>query len=458
MKERPIRIAIVGADETARSLLEILHNHPSIHINGIADDDIDAPAMAHARASGLSTETDLRVLLKQKSDLVVDLSNRLSPAQKRGRTVIGGAAAHLIRTLIGEKLRSQNKSEKLLTAYRSIYNLSLELSSKNYIHGCYSTVIKYATDLTETPAGSLAMFDEQHGEMVLVASKGFSKGFANTYRWKVRQGGLTAHILNQKGALIVEDLRKYTQFDNPIFRAEKIRSLAAITLYAEEKIVGILYVNDFKARSFSTLEVSILQLIATITATLIERMKIMEVTQLIAITDELTGLFNHRHFMQRLSVEMARAGRYKHKVAIVMLDIDHFKRYNDTYGHLHGNEILKYLGKVIRGSLREADIPARYGGEEFAIIMPETAVAEGKVIAERLRQAVHDTPFSSDALGAERIAISLGVAVFPDDAATTHALIDAADKALYRAKAAGRNRVCLASDSQRQQKNQYLCE
>ena len=456
MKNSPIRIAIVGADEVAQSLLEIIHNHPSVHAVGIVDADPDAPAMAHARAIGLQTETDLRVLLKQKSDLVIDLANRLSPAQKQGRTVIGGAATHLIRTLIGEKLRSQSKSEKLLTAYRSIYNLSLELSSPNYIPRLYSAVIRYATDLTETPAGSLAMFDEQQGEMVLVASRGFSKGFAHTYRWKVRKGGLTAHILNQKGALIIEDLTKYPQFDNPIFLAEKIRALAAIPLAAEGKIVGILYVNDFKRRSFSTLETSVLQLIATIAATLIERAKIMEVTQLIAITDELTGLFNHRHFLQRLSVEIARAGRYHHEVALAMLDVDHFKHYNDTHGHLQGNEILKWLGKVIRSSLREADIPARYGGEEFAIIMPETTAADAKVIAERLRRAVEETPFQNDALGEKRITVSIGVAVFPD-APTTHALIDASDKALYMAKATGRNRICLASDRHHQKKNQYLC-
>lgn len=169
-------------------------------------------------------------------------------------------------------------------------------------------------------------------------------------------------------------------------------------------------------------------------------------TRLMAITDELTGLYNHRHLLRQLSAELSRTRRYGRPLTLAMIDIDHFKQYNDTHGHLIGNEILRTLGDLIRKNIREIDIPARYGGEEFLIIMPETNRVKGRLIAERLRKAIEEYPFKK--IGrppGEAVTISIGIASYPQNALSTHDLIETADRALYHAKAAGRNRVSISA-------------
>ncbi len=453
------RVAIIGADRASCTLLEMIHNDPVISVRGIVDPDVTAPGIVLAKTLGIPTATDGAAFLKKSKkrlDIIVDLSKSVEMSRivqdyrNDEVAVLSGRSAGLIRALVGGRGRGKNQedSDKLLAAYQSVYKLSVELSSSNYIPTLYATVIDYAADLTDMPAASLAIFEEQKGEMTMVASKGFSKGFEQTYRWQVRQGGLTAHILNQNGPFVIDDFKQYPQFDNPIFLAEKIRAMAAVPLSADGRLIGILYVNDFKARAFSKLSTSILKLIATITAALIQKAKIMEMTQLIAITDELTGLYNHRHFVSRLSSEIARAARYRHPLTLAMLDIDHFKSYNDRYGHLEGNRVLQWFGKIIKTHLREADIPARYGGEEFSIIMPETSMQEGKALAERLRKTVEETLFNTlDVSPARKITVSIGIAAFPGDATLLHGLVESADRALYRAKEMGRNKVCLASEN-----------
>jgi diguanylate cyclase (GGDEF)-like protein len=158
--------------------------------------------------------------------------------------------------------------------------------------------------------------------------------------------------------------------------------------------------------------------------------------------DPLTGLSNHREFFRLLREETQRSQRYRHPLSLLMIDLDYFKRVNDTYGHPAGDRVLCAVAGIIRRELRQVDHVARYGGEEFAVILPETAVSEALAIASRIRQAVAARPLAiSEGEGVE-LTISIGLAVFPDDAAAEEGLVEQADQALYAAKAAGRNRVC----------------
>ena len=449
-----MRIAIVGAGKGGTSLLEILSEDPTIKITGVADRKKTAPGIRLASALGIATTTDFKTLLNKKNDIIINVTGSprvetvLQGSKRDGTEIISGQSAKLAWTLIYERQKSQRETEQLLSEYLSLYDLSLKLSANENIAKLYATVIDYATDLTRTPAGSLAMFDEEHGEMVLVASKGFSKYFSQVRRWKVRKGGLTTHILNQRGVTVIEKLKKSPKFNTPILSEEKVEAVAAIPLWNEGKILGILYVNDFQTRSFSEKEISLLSLISTIAATAIGKAKVLEMTRLMAITDELTGLFNHRHLLQQLSSELSRTQRYGRALTVAMLDIDHFKLYNDTHGHLMGNEVLRNLGDIIRRNIRETDIPARYGGEEFSIIMPETSRTKGKLIAERLRKAIAGHPFkNAKQQPGGAMSVSIGLASYPENAATPHDLIEAADRALYRAKSTGRNRVCVSTKS-----------
>jgi diguanylate cyclase (GGDEF)-like protein len=162
-----------------------------------------------------------------------------------------------------------------------------------------------------------------------------------------------------------------------------------------------------------------------------------------AIRDGLTSLYNHRYFQEILAVEFVRARRYKRSVSLIFVDVDYFKKYNDTHGHPEGDRALVTLGGIFTNSLRASDTVARYGGEEFVLILPETTKESALHIAENLRKAVFDHPFpggETQPLG--RVTISLGVATFPEDGTDGSSIIERADKGLYEAKKNGRNRVC----------------
>jgi diguanylate cyclase (GGDEF)-like protein len=157
-----------------------------------------------------------------------------------------------------------------------------------------------------------------------------------------------------------------------------------------------------------------------------------------ARTDELTNLPNFRAFRERIDLEIDRAGRYPEHFGILILDLDRFKKYNDSYGHLAGNDALQRVARVIREAVRTVDFPARYGGEEFAVIVPQIDGAALAAIAERIRAGVEVMPAP---LGGAQVTISIGAAIYPDDGTAADALFRAADERLYAAKDAGRNRV-----------------
>lgn len=165
-----------------------------------------------------------------------------------------------------------------------------------------------------------------------------------------------------------------------------------------------------------------------------------------ATTDGLTGLHNHRAFMEKLTEEIERTRRYSKEVSLLMMDIDHFKSFNDIYGHQAGDYVLKVVSDLIRKNIRNTDYGARYGGEEFAIILPETPAGPALLVAERLRESISNHEFALTSGETASVTVSLGYATCPEDSESVDMLIKRADQGLYFAKENGRNRVCSFSD------------
>jgi diguanylate cyclase (GGDEF)-like protein len=178
-------------------------------------------------------------------------------------------------------------------------------------------------------------------------------------------------------------------------------------------------------------------------AVALENARLHRLVERQAVTDGLTELANRRQFEQALAGEISRAERFGGMLALILADLDDFKQVNDRYGHQAGDEVLRRFAAVLRETVRDVDLPARYGGEEFAVLLPQTDLAGAERLAERLRQSVAERPMTKRPGALVAVTASFGVAAFPE-AATPAALFAAADEALYRAKAAGKNRVVCA--------------
>ena len=161
-----------------------------------------------------------------------------------------------------------------------------------------------------------------------------------------------------------------------------------------------------------------------------------------SLTDKLTGLYNYGCFTKRITEEISRAGRYGRSVGLIMIDIDYFKKYNDTYGHQKGNQVLAKIASLLRENVRQSDVVFRYGGEEFVIILPETK-EETPETAERLRQTIEKEEFSGKGGEKLHLTISVGVSYYPWSTSIPYGLVEQSDRALYKAKETGRNKVCV---------------
>ena len=237
---------------------------------------------------------------------------------------------------------------------------------------------------------------------------------------------------------------------------------ACLPLASVEGLLGMLYVGCPEPNGLTAETVQRLEQIAAYAAFPLQRVLLQHEFHTLAYSDPMTGLDNFRQFEETLADELARAERYGRPLSLILLDIDHFKSFNDTLGHPAGDALLGQLGVVLRNCLRNVDRPARYGGEEFVVICPETGAREVGLIAERIRRSVAETAFAlleknpgdknpgdaDSGKGTTHVTVSLGCATFPADARTARDLVKKADLALYDAKAAGRNTVCAYEGSQ----------
>jgi diguanylate cyclase (GGDEF)-like protein len=221
-----------------------------------------------------------------------------------------------------------------------------------------------------------------------------------------------------------------------------MRSCICVPLVAHSTTVGLLMVGSAQADLYQEKDAALVQSFAGHVALALDNARLYREMRHSAHTDGLTGLFNRRYLHQELERELARSRRYGNPLSLIICDLDNFKKYNDQYGHLAGDDLLRELGELMKSYIRKSDTAYRYGGEEFAVILPHTDQPSAIILSERLREAISNKNFLiREKLQIGHITISIGIASCPDDAIEVDSLINAADMALYEAKKT-KNRVC----------------
>lgn len=340
-----------------------------------------------------------------------------------------------------ENARLYAEAQRHAGQLRALHEAGRTLASDLRLESILRTLIETAQGLTDAHYGALAVLGAE-GNLAHFYTVGLAEAERERIGEPPRGRGLLGVILSAGVPTRVDDLTRDPRAAGFPLHHPVMKSLLGVPVAARGKVIGGLYLTD-KANDqpFTQEDEDLVGRLAADAAITIENARLFENVQRMATTDSLTGLHNRHHFFQLAEHEFQRARRYGRPLSVIMLDIDHFKRVNDTYGHAVGDQVLQAVAGRCRETLRDVDHMGRYGGEEFVVLLPESDVEGAHNAAERLRRCVAESPIETGR-GPVAVTISLGAAAITEDCPDLAALLDRADAAMYAAKQAGRNRVC----------------
>jgi diguanylate cyclase (GGDEF)-like protein len=302
--------------------------------------------------------------------------------------------------------------------------------------------MRLAGELCGAHASSVRLIEPADDRLHLAAHVGLGERYVARGPVRLGESVCGAAALAREAIHVASAATDPRLASSGLAHAEGIVSLLCLPLVMRGRCIGVITFYHRAPREYADDEMQFLAAFAGTVSIAIDNARLYAEQARLAVTDGLTALFNHRHFQEALAGEIARARRYGHPVSLVMVDIDHFKCFNDGNGHQAGDALLRELAASLRRAARENDLVARYGGEEFVFLLPETSKSEAFALAGRVCSAVARRAWDgAGALPGGRLTVSLGVASFPEDAASQAELVQRADQALYLAKNEGRNQV-----------------
>ncbi|MFI5175829.1 MAG: diguanylate cyclase domain-containing protein [Terriglobia bacterium] len=340
---------------------------------------------------------------------------------------------------INQTARAHRQSNELLTTF---FRIISKMSSTLNVDEVSALLLKESKALLNYDTAAVALLSEDRNSYSLVSAEGIEfdrdlriPGEVKTWtRWS---------ITSAEDALLLSDFERRTG-QMPIYMPNEpplaVGSLLAIPLGPPSQRLGAFVLTHSQAGQFGNDVQQLLRLLCQHVAVIVENAINHRQMETLAATDELTHLPNHRHFQERIEEEVSRSRRNKKPLSLLMVDLDEFKKMNDTHGHPFGDAVLGQLASILEHCLRREDFAARYGGEEFAVILPDTGREGARQTAERFRAEVSRTVFTHEGNSAH-LSISGGIATYPRDATSKEQLIENADRALYVAKRTGRNRI-----------------
>ncbi len=481
-----ITVAIVGGSLRAASILRLLSEVENIEVAAISCKNESAPAMRLADDLGIYATRDLSEIYQILGlDLVIDMSDSpsvqetLQTQMPSGVEIIGSSGSELIWDLLVAKKRGEEQEKlfvELQVAYDKIRsherrlqtskealeraNEELEgrlaeifftheffkaLTSFSSVDDVCSLIVDGANGILGAEISCVYLFEREDWTLRLRACQGRSE---DSFQPVIPVSETLLGIAFREGIAQEVDVPVGSDSAKWARISDEIRSQAAVTLRTGDHVIGVMVVASSTYRELTPAEMERLQVIGNQSSLSLQNALLHEELERLSVTDRLTEMYNHGYFQQRLEEEVGRASRFGHRLSLIMLDIDDFKKFNDTYGHPRGDKVLQAVSDIIKQNLREIDVAARYGGEEFVVVLPETESEGAAAVAERIREDVTKYEFiGGDDIPPVHKSVSIGVATFPYHADTHIKLIEAADKAMYAAKRQGKNKVVVAETS-----------
>ena len=330
-------------------------------------------------------------------------------------------------------------SDTQAEVFRIFYEIGKALAQGHGYDKVVRSVVRAATRLTGGDSGSVLVLDPDTASLIHREGHGLS-GVERTISFSPGEG-VAGWVARHGRRACIADVRTDRRFVRKQVQRRAIRSMLCVPVKAKARVVGVLTVTSMRRGAFRAEDSRLLEALAAQVALDLENARL----EALASKDPLTGVANRRRFDETLARSLLHARRTRTPLAVIMLDLDHFKTVNDVYGHPEGDRVLRQSVERWLSAIRAIDLLARMGGEEFAVILPGADARRAKEIGERLRQRLEQRPFQVRRGTVQLpVTVSVGVAVAPRGERTPAGLLSLADAALYAAKRAGRNRVVLA--------------
>lgn len=330
-----------------------------------------------------------------------------------------------------------------------LLRLSMLTGLQMQLEATLNLLCDMAAEITSFDKALVYFWDEGQEQVQLRVLRGFPEKITSTQA--LTSGNVLNFWATKYGRPLLVSRGHHLQADALLETVGK-ESALVVPLFVSNRVIGSMQLFGSSKTQFNQEDAQLLWVLSLVAENLLTREYANEGLLRFAFTDYLTGLKTRGYFEQQLDLEFKRAERRRQKFALLMIDIDHFKQLNDTFGHHTGDQVLRDVASILMKDMREVDTVARYGGEEFVMVLPETTETGATYVAQRLRRAVEQTKFfAGSPQSIQHLTISIGIAVFDTDAQFKRDLIEFADAALYAAKHAGRNRIACYSELARRE-------
>ena len=325
------------------------------------------------------------------------------------------------------------------------HDVAKALTSSLNLDSILQTIMDKVAAYFKPDTWSLLMVDEPKQELYFAIAIGDAADVLKPVRLRIGEG-IAGWVAKHGEPLLIPDVYTDPRFAKRFDQLTKwhTRSIICMPLCSKQRVLGVIQLVNVEMTGFGDSELLLMRAMADYAAIAIDNARAVERIQELTITDDCTGLYNARHLYKTLDTEVNRSARFGYQFSVLFLDLDYFKRVNDTHGHLVGSRLLGEVGVVIKSYLRMIDCAFRYGGDEFVVLLPQTGKDAATVVAKRLLEIFRTAEFLKGEGLNLNVRVSMGVATYPEDAKNAHDIIHQADEMMYVVKNSTRDNISVA--------------